>query len=820
MVGVGPTEAIVLSWLLMLFGGSTALPVGVPMAPDAGLQGAAPPSAIVYFSHEGTTQPDPKSTNQIEQMLAEPEVQGFLGEVHRLVDEGLKRVPTSNEKEKTLAATLPVIGKTLFTRPSMLYVSDVKVPPAQPTGNAALIVAAGDQTAALTEALEEIEKLILMNVPPNQGVEKSEVGGAKLRKLPTPPQAPPVFWGVKGEYVFIAIGEKEAETVVERLNAKAAPPEWLTNLHTQLGIKRSSAMLYVNAKTVIETAEPLLKQFAKAPPPLDDVSKIIDLSGLRSLTHIAIGVGLDDSVAVSKFLIGHDGKPTGLLNVGHAKPLAGDDFKLIPRNADVAVVGRFNVEGSHSFLLDLFDKVDPAERKKFEAQLGEAEEQLGFSFKNDLLAGLGDTWTLYNSSEEGGLLGTGLCASISIRDQAKVEKVIDRLLRLLEAEIKKSRPDERSPFSVRKTEVDGKTISYIQVTAEVFPIAPAWCFVDDRLVIAMSPQMVKTSISRPKDEGSLADVPEVAEHLKTGDVTSLSYSDTTLLLRLLYSYAQYGVTIGASALEKEMGIKTDITKFPTLGVIRRHMRPSVSVVRQTKSGILFESYSTGPSIDAAIVPFVLGMGTAVVVPAVQQAREAAKDAATSNNMRNLALAMQLYANDKGRLPPRVVKSADGKPLYSWRVELLPYLDEKALYDQFRKDEPWDSDHNKTLLKLMPRVFADPNAGNRPGSSTTQYQIPTGKGTLYDADLAPKLGDANAFPDGTSATILFVNADAANAVPWSKPEDVEIKADQQLPLARNRQYQSNFAYADGSVRREYVYSIEPIRDALFPRAEEK
>lgn len=818
MMGVGPSELAVVSWLLLFFGGSGSLPVGVPLPPDTGLQSAAPQSALLYVAHAGNTAPDPKSSNQVEKLLAEPEVQGFLGEARRLIDEVVKLAPKKNDQERALAAALPAVGKALLSRPSILYLADVKLPPDTTTANAAFVVSSGDQTADLVAAMEELERLIMMNVPPSMSVDKSEYDGAKLRKMPTPPGVPPIVWGVKGEYVFIAVGEKESENVVDRLTAKKGPPKWLADLHEELGIKRTGGVVYLNTESIIAQGEPLLKEIGRLPPPFDDVSKLLDISGLRHLRHVAIGAGLDDNVAVSKLLIAHDGKPEGLLNFGEAKPLTVADFKLIPRSADIAVVGRFNAEGSRKMLVELVDKIDPDARKQMEAKLGEAEEQLGFSIEKDLLAGLGDTWTLYNSSEEGGLLFTGLCASVTIRDRAKVEKVLDRLLRLAEAEIRKNRFDERSPFSVRKTEVDGKTISYIQVTAEISPVAPAWCFVDDRLVVALSPQMVRTSISRPEDEGSLGDVPEIAEHLKSGDVTSLSYSDTTLLLRLGYSYAQYLATIGAGALEKELGIKTDISKFPSLGAIRRHMRPAISVTRQTKTGILFESYATGPSLDASAVPVIAGVGAAMVVPAVAQARETAQATASMNNMRNIQLAILTYEAANGKLPPRVIKSADGKPLLSWRVTILPYLDEQALYQQFKLDEPWDSEHNKKLLALMPRTFAHPSVGKNIGSST-QYQIPTGKGTLFDTDAAVKLRDANAFPEGTSNTAVVVEAAAGHAVPWTKPDDVTISADDPglmlHPVGRSGHY--HLGFADGSVRRELRWDTDALKSMLFPRA---
>src|SRR5438093_7201056 len=76
-----------------------------------------------------------------------------------------------------------------------------------------------------------------------------------------------------------------------------------------------------------------------------------------------------------------------------------------------------------------------------------------------------------------------------------------------------------------------------------------------------------------------------------------------------------------------------------------------------------------------------------------------------NNLKQLALAMHNYHDTYGHLPPAALKNKKGKPLLSWRVALLPFVEEDKLYKEFRLDEPWDSAHNKKLLAKMPKLFA-------------------------------------------------------------------------------------------------------------------
>src|SRR5205807_1793185 len=112
---------------------------------------------------------------------------------------------------------------------------------------------------------------------------------------------------------------------------------------------------------------------------------------------------------------------------------------------------------------------------------------------------------------------------------------------------------------------------------------------------------------------------------------------------------------------------------------------------------------------------------------------------------------------------------------SWRVALLPYLEQNPLYKAFKLDEPWDSAHNKTLLAQMPELFA-PVAGKTKEPLSTYYQVFTGPGTVFDGPKGLRL--VADIPDGTSNTILIV--EAGEAVAWTRPEDVPYSPKKDLP----------------------------------------
>jgi hypothetical protein len=175
-------------------------------------------------------------------------------------------------------------------------------------------------------------------------------------------------------------------------------------------------------------------------------------------------------------------------------------------------------------------------------------------------------------------------------------------------------------------------------------------------------------------------------------------------------------------------------------------------------------------------------------------RDARGRAQSSNNLKQIGLAMHNYLDQNGAFPAHAIYDKDGKPGLSWRVQLLPYLDQKELYDQFKLNEPWDSAHNKKLIEKMPAVFRAPNnLAKKPGGTFIQGFF--GKGAFFEGKTGVRIADIT---DGTSNTIMVV--EGGKEVPWTKPEDINFDADKKLPkLGGVFPEGFNAGFADGSVR---------------------
>ncbi len=78
------------------------------------------------------------------------------------------------------------------------------------------------------------------------------------------------------------------------------------------------------------------------------------------------------------------------------------------------------------------------------------------------------------------------------------------------------------------------------------------------------------------------------------------------------------------------------------------------------------------------------------MPAVFASRSAAHRAQCTNNLKQIALAYHNVHSATNTFPPPAIADKDGKPLLSWRVAILPYVEQQELYNKFKLDEPWDS----------------------------------------------------------------------------------------------------------------------------------
>ena len=246
--------------------------------------------------------------------------------------------------------------------------------------------------------------------------------------------------------------------------------------------------------------------------------------------------------------------------------------------------------------------------------------------------------------------------------------------------------------------------------------------------------------------------------------------------------------------------------------------------RQRARGLLPLLSLVAPQIEEAQLSIAFGDDEEEIaflrdfVPAMtQQMRDESYRRSRMNRFKQIALGMHNHESARSSFPAAASYDAEGRPLLSWRVYVLPYMEQQALFNQFHLDEPWDSEHNRKLIDQMPDVFADPDPAVRAAvgdKGRTTFVVPTGEDLIFGKKEGMKFKELT---DGTSNTILTVEVVPERAVVWTKPDDWEV--DMANPLAGvARKDRSGFVAGWGDGHASYMSndnSPEVMRKLLTP-----
>jgi hypothetical protein len=155
---------------------------------------------------------------------------------------------------------------------------------------------------------------------------------------------------------------------------------------------------------------------------------------------------------------------------------------------------------------------------------------------------------------------------------------------------------------------------------------------------------------------------------------------------------------------------------------------------------------------------------------VRRAQRVALSMSAQSPLNQLSVALQNYHLTYGSLPPAVVTDSNGKAMHSWRVLILPFIEEgNALYQRYDFSEPWNSINNSKLLDQMPRIFHSPS--ERPSSKFTNMVAIAGQGTAFPSDKSVRYDEMK---DGLENTALLTEI-TLSTIPWTQPVDLDVSA---------------------------------------------
>lgn len=294
--------------------------------------------------------------------------------------------------------------------------------------------------------------------------------------------------------------------------------------------------------------------------------------------------------------------------------------------------------------------------------------------------------------------------------------------------------------------------------------------------------------SQPKLPPAATNLPDVAMKVRSGVVRIDVTEPDTLATLTVKPFDAADTDEILAEVEEWIGLgKTGFT-IAVQPELERNAPPGMEgAVRSL--GELVQGTTVARDGDDVVVTVPHPEGTLEVVrklaPAIVKAQEAARLARFQNNLQFVGIAFYNYFATNEHLPAAAAYGNEDRDLLSWRVALLPMLDARALQREFRLDEPWDSEHNESLLSRMPKVFESPGV-TEPGMTT--LMVVTGEGTPFHGDHGVANGtlrkglayDEIESGDGMTNVILAVYAASEKAVPWTKPEDLAF--DPKDPLA--------------------------------------
>jgi type II secretory pathway pseudopilin PulG len=172
-------------------------------------------------------------------------------------------------------------------------------------------------------------------------------------------------------------------------------------------------------------------------------------------------------------------------------------------------------------------------------------------------------------------------------------------------------------------------------------------------------------------------------------------------------------------------------------------------------------------VEVLTVVAIVGILVALLLPAVRSSPEAARRVQCANNLKQIALALQNYESVYHSLPPAYTVDSDGRPLHSWRTLILPYLEQKSLYDRIDLSKSWDDPANKEACEISLSVYQCPSAACPPGHTT--YLAVVAPGGCFPPAEPRRLSEIT---DDHDLTLMVLEVDSEHAVPWMSPSDTD------------------------------------------------
>ncbi|HOM53424.1 MAG TPA: hypothetical protein PLE87_19355 [Phycisphaerae bacterium] len=654
----------------------------VPLSALAALPEKFPSNTLVYVAWPGASSlKDAFRYTAAARIMAEPEMQRLQEKIWPAIDALVKQNGLEDDEQKTYEQVRQLL-QAIYQYPTALALINVDANSIIPLVDAAAVVEAGKDSATLAASLEGIFATAGM---PTESIKTVKVGQWKMRELALMGPAMSLRWGVIDDNFVVSFGQKALKHLVPGyLAAPPAPAEDVSDASDE------------DADTDAPAAAP-------QPAAADEAKSLTDNPLFKKAMEVTGGspklpvifVNLDQSLhtleafqpmlaALGIPVLGEEGgvrKAVGELGLGELRsftvvwtpdagglqvnmfvhapgmkaehpPLTDADLKVIPATASWASAAQSDLKRTYDAILRIVEAASPEVHGQVMEVMADIEQRVGMKLGDDLLGSLGDTWVLFDDPQNGSLLFTGTTLVVDVKPDNRIDEALRKLVTILGEET-----GSEEAITVRDEEYRGQKISYMNFSGIPVPFAPAWTIYEGRCIAALYPQMVRATLNRMMDPQAKTILDnedfQRGRKLMPAQATSLGYMDTARGVRHLYSIG-LPVAQALIAMGQEQGLDLDGSLLPSLETINKHVFATVSGGGHTEDGYVFKSHGAIPASIASLgqtsylAPIVVSTG----VPALTEARRAAKRAVSTNNLHQIGLAVQMYAaQNDGKLPP-------------------------------------------------------------------------------------------------------------------------------------------------------------------------
>ncbi len=798
-------------FILLVLGGGMGIPMGVPPGPeDPVMSMVAPDDCVLYASWSGVAKIDPDA-NPTEKWMGQPMVSKSVAKLRKgyramLLDRGQKNDHPVMRQATKIAAELVDIAST---EPSALYLSQFQLKNDKLSTKGAVVISLGDQAAEMNTEFQRLLESILPianNDDVVTAMQVVEIGGQKVIKIEIPVWDFPVFIAIWDDYFVAGLGEGSLPELA--VNWKTPQPNWLAQTRDRLKVERVSSIAYLDSSKLTKELfeSPGLSNFFAVQP-------LKELSGeIKSVSWVA---GLDADGFLTRTEIQLAEGESSIKSIFGGKPIPKQFVDDVPADPMLGLATRISTKAILEFVKST--AADIGQKQALEDSLQEFQKLTGVKLETELLDAVGDFIYFYYNFDMANLEG-GWIASVRIEDEMSFPAIFDELNKGLKRWV-----DQQPELNFEVKKIGKHEIYSVTHPAQRWNNF-AWALVDQQWYFARSPGEIANHVEGQTAENQLTNHATVKDLYEFGNregfegPVAIANFNLPRILKLAHPFVMNAIPNPAGENRIFPELDFGWNDIPPLNELINEVQPNFTAVYRTKTGFQMLQRQTYPGASPPVSFFAISAGT---LPYAIADLENSRQLLSENRLQRLGLAMHDYHSTLGTFPAAYSADKDGKPLLSWRVHLLPYLDQQDLYKQFHLDEPWDSDHNKSLIEKMPNVFRHPSLQLPAGK--TAFLVPVGDQAAFGPPSNPgkqtpqgkKLADMT---DGTSLTAMIVEVNKKSAVVWTAPEDIGCDGNEMFRKSAGIRDSERFAIVlcDGSTR-SLQRSINPkLLDNILKR----